>query len=200
VDWDQVSGSGIAFALVKATEGTYYTSPTFSQQYDGSYGAGLIRGSYHFAIPDDSSGAAQAVYFVSNGGGWSDDGQTLPGVLDIEWNPYSGNDCYDMSKSELESWILEFSDTYLDLTGRPPMIYTAASWWSQCVDSDLFGATNPLWVAHYGAVSPNIPVGWDTYDLWQYSSTGSVPGVTGDCDVNVWNGTWRTLQDFAAGP
>lgn len=61
-----------------------YKSPSFSSQYTGATKAGLLRGSYHFALPDQSSGAAQANYFASNGGGWSDDGITLPGALDIE--------------------------------------------------------------------------------------------------------------------
>ncbi len=51
----------------------------------------MIRGAYHFATPDTTSGAAQANYFVDHGGGWSRDGKTLPGALDIEWNPYGGH-------------------------------------------------------------------------------------------------------------
>ena len=78
-----------------------YISPTFNSQYTGATDAGLIRGSYHFAHPDESSGATQADYFLAHGGesaahavllsnsnpllgGWSADGITLPGALDIE--------------------------------------------------------------------------------------------------------------------
>jgi len=50
----------------------------------GAANAGLIRGGYHFARPDISSGATQATYFLAHGGGWSPDGITLPGALDIE--------------------------------------------------------------------------------------------------------------------
>jgi GH25 family lysozyme M1 (1,4-beta-N-acetylmuramidase) len=45
-----------------------YTNPDFSSQYTGATNAGLIRGGYHFARPDVSSGASQASYFLSNGG------------------------------------------------------------------------------------------------------------------------------------
>ena len=45
-----------------------YRNPDFSSQYDGATSTGLIRGSYHFAHPDRSSGAAQANYFVAHGG------------------------------------------------------------------------------------------------------------------------------------
>jgi GH25 family lysozyme M1 (1,4-beta-N-acetylmuramidase) len=202
VGWDDVSADGYAFAMVKATEGTYYESPNFSTQYGGSYDVGLVRGSYHFAIPDDSDGATQAEFFVDHGGGWSADGQTLPGVLDIEWNPYDADACYGLSDGEMADWLRDFSDRYEDLTGRMPMIYTAASWWSQCVNDGSFD--NPLWVAHYlagaPAGSPNLPVGWSGYDFWQYTSEGSVSGVSGDCDVNTFRGTWNDLVDFATNP
>ena len=55
VNWSQVASKGGTFAYAKSTEGTYYYDSTyFSQQYNGSYAAGLIRGAYHFAIPNNS--------------------------------------------------------------------------------------------------------------------------------------------------
>lgn len=87
IDWTTVVDNGIQFVYIKATEGTCsvisftalvyalsyfvvsaYISPTFSPQYIGATDAGLIRGSYHFAHPDESSGATQATYFLENGG------------------------------------------------------------------------------------------------------------------------------------
>ncbi|KAF8556410.1 hypothetical protein OG21DRAFT_1409022, partial [Imleria badia] len=66
-----------------------YISPIFSSQYICAADAGFIRGSYHFAYPDESSGATQGPLYVvllSNSllGGWSADGITLPRALDIE--------------------------------------------------------------------------------------------------------------------
>ena len=84
INWSTVKGNGVTFAFIKATEGTGYTNPSFSSQYTGATNAGIIRGGYHFARPDVSSGATQANYFLANGGGWSADGLTLPGALDIE--------------------------------------------------------------------------------------------------------------------
>lgn len=45
--------------------------------------AGLIRGAYHVARPDQSSGNAQAAYFLAHGGGWTGDGKTLPGAVEL---------------------------------------------------------------------------------------------------------------------
>lgn len=61
-----------------------FIDPEFNTNYVAAANAGLIRGAYHFAHPDVSSGAAQANFFLAHGGGWSSDGITLPGTLDIE--------------------------------------------------------------------------------------------------------------------
>lgn len=124
VDWSYWWGQGNRWAYVKATEGTSYTNPYFTQQYNGSYDVGMIRGAYHFALPNVSSGAAQANFFVDHGGGWSADGKTLPGALDIEYNPY-GETCFGMTAGQLVAWIDDFTTTYRARTGRDPLIYTA---------------------------------------------------------------------------
>lgn len=71
--------NGASFVIIKATEGTTYKDPSFSDFYGQATSAGLIRGAYHFANPSSSSGAAQASFFLKNGGNWSGDGRTLPG-------------------------------------------------------------------------------------------------------------------------
>lgn len=206
VDWQQQWNMGSRFAYVKATEGNYYKNPSYSSQYQGSRNVGMIRGAYHFAIPNWSSGADQARYFVQNGGGWSSDGYTMPPVLDFEFNPYEGrtingfyfgNTCYNMSPSQLTSWVRDFGNTMQTMTGRLPVIYTNTSWWNQCLGNPSGFGDYPLWVAAY----PNSPTNnagpvptasWSTYSMWQYSSTGPFAG-----DSNVWNGDYASLRTFA---
>ncbi|MHC6230428.1 lysozyme [Arthrobacter sp. MMS24-T111] len=205
VDWQQQWNMGARFAYVKASEGNYYTNPAYSSQYQGARNVGMIRGAYHFAIPNWSSGADQATYFVNNGGGWSPDGYTLPPVLDFEFNPYEGrtingfyfgNTCYNMSPSQLAAWVQDFGNTVRSMTGRLPMIYTNTSWWNQCLGNQAGFGDYPLWVAAYPGSPSNdagaVPVSWSTYSVWQYSSTGPMAG-----DSNVWNGDLQSLQRFA---
>src|SRR5581483_1933978 len=104
VDWPTAAGNHAAFAYVKATEGTYYINPDFTQQYNGSYQAGLLRGAYHFATPNTTDGVSQADYFLAHGGGWSNDGKTLPPAIDLEYNPY-GDTCYGLAPAALVAWI-----------------------------------------------------------------------------------------------
>lgn len=196
VNWASAYAAGSRFAYVKATEGGYYTNPYFGQQYNGSAASGMVRGAYHFANPRTSSGADQARYFVQNGGGWSADGQTLPGLLDIEFNPYPayGNTCFNMTPAQLTAWTRDFVDTYRSLTGRAPMVYTATSWWSHCVGSPQFGAL-PLHLASYSTVVGAIPAGWSGYDIWQFTDSGPFVG-----DSNFFPGTVNDLKVLAKNP
>ncbi|MGX1542975.1 lysozyme [Streptomyces adustus] len=194
VAWSTLWNSGVRWAYTKATEGTSYQNPSFARQYSGAYNVGMIRGAYHFATPDTSSGVSQANYFVDHGGAWSDDGRTLPGVLDIEWNPY-GDACFGKSKSGMVGWIRDFLKTYEERTGRDAVIYTATSWWSQCTgDYGGFGASNPLWIARYASSVGALPAGWSSHTMWQYTSSGPTVG-----DHDRFNGGLDKVQALASG-
>ena len=195
VDWAYWWGQGKRFAYVKATEGTSYKNPYFAQQYNGSYNVGMIRGAYHFALPNSSSGATQASYFASSGGGWSRDGKTLPGALDIEYNPY-GDACYGKSPADMTNWIADFTRTYLAKEGRSALIYTSTTWWKRCTgNTNRFGDTDPLWLARYASQIGELPAGWDKQSIWQFSRTGGLPG-----DQNYYNGPFNRVQALASGP
>ncbi|KQW10439.1 lysozyme [Streptomyces sp. Root369] len=193
VSWSTLWNSGVRWAYTKASEGTYYRNPYFSQQYTGSYDVGMIRGAYHFATPDTSSGATQADYFVDSGGGWYQDGRTLPGTLDIEWNPY-GDACFGKSQSAMVTWIRDFLNRYKARTGRDAVIYTATTWWTQCTGNYGGFSANPLWIARYASTAGTLPAGWSTYSMWQYTSSGPTVG-----DHDRFNGALDRVQALAAG-
>ena len=175
VDWAGFTKVKRSFAYVKATEGTSYRNPYFPSQYGGAKAAGMYAGAYHFANPGGKSGKKQATYFVTYGGGWKKDGKTLPGVLDIEYNPYGGGVCYGLSKKKMVAWIKDFVTTYKKLTKRDAVIYTTADWWSRCTgNSTKFRYTNPLWAARWTPTkgAGKLPGGWPYYTFWQYSATG----------------------------
>lgn len=213
VNWSHAWGKGARFAYIKATQSwptTLFKDPKFGQNYSGSYNQGFMRGAYHFAMPAHSSGATQAKQFLANGGGWSADGKTLPPLLDIEWNPYTadaygagkGDACYGMTPSQMVAWITDFGNTVKAATGRLPMIYTAQSWWDDCTgDSTAFKGW-PLHVSLFptAEVPKNpreLPEGWTTFNVWQYSSNADLIGSDKNVDANVWNGDLTSLRDFA---
>ncbi|SPO25690.1 probable lysozyme [Ustilago trichophora] len=192
-NYSSAVANGAKFVIIKATEGTTFKSSSFSSQYNGATNAGLMRGAYHFAHPDSSSGSAQAKFFLANGGGWTNDGRSLPGTIDLE-SVSGSSTCYGLSRSALVSWIQDFGNTYKAATGRYPMIYTSSGWWNQCVASSAFAADYPLWVANYGVSSPKIPTGFTYYSFWQYADSGTYPG-----DQDTWNGSLDSLKTFARG-
>ena len=179
---------------VQATEGTTVIDSTFSKHYTGATAAGLIRGGYHFAHPSTSSGATQAEYFLAHGGGWSSDGKTLPGMLDIEYNP-SGATCYGLSHASMVAWVKDFSNTYHAKTGVYPMIYSTADWWNQCTgNSAEFHTTNPLVLARYGSSPGTIPGGWPFETIWQNADSYKYGG-----DSDIFNGSLDQLKKIAKG-
>ncbi|WP_235830567.1 lysozyme, partial [Arthrobacter cheniae] len=197
VDWAGAWSYGSRFAYVKATEGTYYKNEFFGGQYGGADNQGMLRGAYHFATPNTTSGSEQARFFVANGGGWSADGKTLPPLLDIEYNPYTslGNVCYNMSPTQMVNWIRDFSNTMRTLTGRLPMIYSTADWWNTCTGRSTAFSDHPLHIASYSNYGPGtLAAGWNSYALWQYTSEGPVVG-----DWNQWPGDLNGLRTFATG-
>jgi GH25 family lysozyme M1 (1,4-beta-N-acetylmuramidase) len=192
VNWEAHRAAGKRFAYVKATEGLRYKNPYFSSQYTGSYRAGMIRGAYHFALPHKSSGRAQAAYFARSGGGWSADGRTLPGVLDIEYNPY-GSPCYGLSKKAMRAWVKSFITEYKRRTSRDAVIYTTTDWWTRCTgNSKAFSLTNPLWLARYGTSPGTLPGAWTHATFWQYTN---VP-----LDQNRFSSTYTRLKVLATDP
>ncbi|WP_062204941.1 lysozyme [Streptomyces sp. NBRC 109706] len=197
INWTSVRGAGIQFAWMKATEGTSFKDSRFNTNYPAAHGAGVIRGAYHFARPDVSNGATQANYFASNGGAWSRDNLTLPGVLDIEHNPY-GAQCYGLSTTQMRTWINDFYNTYKSRTTRDVVIYTTASWWNTCTGNWTgMSAKAPLWVAHWTTGSPTIPAGFPTWTVWQYTDSGSISGISGNVDRNKFNGSRDRLLALA---
>ncbi|KAI0760092.1 glycoside hydrolase family 25 protein [Fomes fomentarius] len=189
VDFAKLKAGNIAFVYIKATDGSKFIDPCFTSHYTGATKAGLLRGAYHFARPNSSSGAAQAEFFLAHGGRWSRDGRMLPGALDVEYNP-KGSANYGLTASQMVAWIKEFSDTYYAVTGVYPVIYTTTDWWKSCTgNSEAFGLTNPLWLARYSSSIGVLPAGWSQATFWQYADSGPNPG-----DQNKFCGTLQQLQ------
>lgn len=190
VDWKKVADSGIAFAYVKATEGTQTKDPQFSANYAGVKDNGLLRGAYHFFHPslDAKAQSANFLQLVSILGAGD-----LPPALDVE-----------IAENQNASTIAKGVQQWLDLVetalGRTPIIYTGASFWNANVGKTGNFAKYPLWVAHYTSKpSPNIPSAFTDYTLWQYSESGSVAGITGTTDLNRFKGGLDGLKGLAGG-
>jgi GH25 family lysozyme M1 (1,4-beta-N-acetylmuramidase) len=190
--WNTIARAGYKFAAVKGTEGDYYVNPYAAGDLKSAKAAGLDVAPYHFAIPNATGGASQAQFAVEYSG-YAPGPRTLPLMLDIEYDPYNSIDhanmCYGLSAARMTAWLSAFVSTARALTGQYPVIYTTANWWDTCTGrSAAFGA-DPMWIAAYGFTSPPMPPGWRTWTFWQYTSSGTVPGVAtaGGTDLNTFS-------------
>jgi len=197
VDWNEVSASGEKFAFVLATDGISFSSPTFNAQYSGAKNAGLFRGAYHFARPGESGPETQVNRFLDVVG-YDNDGRSLPPVVDMENNP-DGAQCYELTNTQMISWVQGFLRTVKERTGMDGIIYTSRSFWQACTGNSAAFTAFPLWIAEYGVSQPELFGSWPYYSFWQYTNTGSVPGVDGNVDRNWWNGSAEDLQRLATG-
>jgi GH25 family lysozyme M1 (1,4-beta-N-acetylmuramidase) len=185
VNWTSVKNSGRKFAFCKATEGTTYTDPQFSANWSHMKSAGLIRGAYHFGRPGTDP-TAQADYFCNVVKPTSGD---LQMTLDIETTD-------GKSSSQVRSWIVSFINRIQYRTGRPGIIYTGFYFWRDSAGNGS-NLNCPLWLAAYVSdPSAYVPAAWSTWSFWQYTSSGSVPGVSGNVDRDAWNGTLTGLKNL----
>jgi len=160
---------------------------------------------YAFAIPNGAGASAnpatQADYLVSylTNGGIS---PPPPLVLDIEYNPYSGGECYGLSQTAMVSWVRAFLTEVQRRTGRWPVIYTPIGWWQTCTGGSAAFAQTPLWVPDYTTgSSPALVPGWGRWAFWQYTSSGTVSGIndTGSTDLDYLNPATVPLLDPGPG-
>jgi lysozyme len=189
VNFQSLAASGLAFAYLKASEGRFTKDPLYAANYAGSQQNQILRGAYHFFYPQLDA-QAQASNFLSvvtqlNAG-------DLPPVLDVE---VSGEQSPSAIAAALQQWL----DAVQQKLACTPMIYTAAGFWNTALGGTTSFSSYPLWVAEYtGNSSPRLPTGFTDYVFWQYSQSGSVPGIASNVDMDQFNGSLSDLNQLAA--
>ncbi|MDG4825011.1 GH25 family lysozyme [Asanoa sp. WMMD1127] len=192
INWEAVADSGVDFAYAKATEGTGFTDPTYVTNRSGARANGIYFGAYHFGRPDQGDPRGQANRLVDTSR-YSSDGTTLPPMLDIEWSA-SQPTCFGLSTSAMVSWISQFLDQVRARTGQKAMIYTNPNWWNPCTGNSTAFGSYPLFHSRDADTPGALPSGWSRFTLWQWTSSGSVPGVSGRVDRDVFNGSLAGLR------
>jgi len=193
IDWNGVKGAGKTFAIIRASHGLGGDT-NFTRNWQGAKSAGLVRGGYHY-LTNNEDAVMQADLMVSQimaAGGL--EAADLPPVLDAE----------DTATMQTPTVAIQHMKDFLlrveSRLGRRPMIYTAKFYFDYIGNPQDF-ASYPLWVANYNVMCPVMPGGgWTEWKFWQYSSTGSVGGITGNVDLDHFDGTLAELMAFANPP
>jgi len=200
IDWPKVRATGQRFVVAKATEGDFYSDPTFDDNFLGSKSAGFLRGAYHF-FRCNVDAKKQADYFINYVKSFKDNGE-LPPVLDLESN--------DGQKKEK---IIPAVKTWLDRVeaafGRKPIIYSGYYFLKDFLSEagggpPAWAKDYPLWLAQYPnqyveGMQPSLPPGWFKWTIWQYSEKGKLNGFGNNVsvDLDLFNGTLEDLYRFA---
>ena len=183
IDWAKVAGAGKKFAFIKATESTDFVDNMYATNRAKAKANGIKVGAYHFARPGTNSNDAvnEASWFIRNAGPVP--GELLP-VLDLE---VTGG----LTDAQLEAWTQAFMDRVYALTGVRGAIYVSPSFWSGNVGNSTKIAAagyKVLWIAHWTTGSaPTVPgSNWNGngWTFWQYTSSGTVNGISGRVDLN----------------
>lgn len=179
IDWAKVKASGRTFAIAKATEGVGFMDDKYLRNKAGAIAQGLKFGAYHFAQPGNDP-VQEADWFVNNAD--YQHGMLIP-TLDLE---RTGG----RSVAALTSWVKAWLSRVDERLGVKPMIYVSPSFWRTYMGDTRWFADNGygiLWVANWGVSSPSVPAtswGGRSWTFWQYTSDGTVPGISGRVDLN----------------
>jgi len=200
VTWSSVYDAGIRFAICKATEGNYFQDGYYHSNMQHAKNNNIIIGGYHFARPDRTDGNVEANYFYSFAASeWGTGGKTLQPVCDIEvWSGHVGATSYT-------DWANQFADTLTTKMNNAGMTHNTLVYTSSCnacnFNTNIKGHG---WLANYNGQDPDTGGPWNVcgscnvwgsgWQFWQYTASGSVGGVSGNCDRDVYNGNLTDLQ------
>lgn len=174
IDWTAVKEDGVQGAFIKATEGRTGLDTKFEVNAKAAAAAGLPVGFYHYAHPENNDPLSEAARFANTVKSYK---AVFPHVLDVE------GESQQVGSGKLSAWCVAWLQEVERLTGHPTMVYTGASFAKTYLSKQL--APWPLWIAHYGVSTPLANSTWDKWSVFQYTSTGSVMGITGNVDINA---------------
>lgn len=183
-NWQQVRAAGVTCAIMRASMGATGVDKQFARNWSESRTAGIPRrGVYHYVVTEaPAAEQVDNIMRVTQG-----DFGSEPLTLDCERRA----DEHKLSAFPREAYtalVREMLDRLAGVVGL--RIYTSKNEWNQITTQPAWASAYPLWVAAYPfdpdspTYKPPIPAQWTTWSMWQYSSTGNVPGIAGSVDLN----------------
>ncbi len=172
INWDKVAGSGIQFAMIRSSFGSSSTDPYYETNYTGAKASGIAVGVYHYSYATTVAKAATEVQFL---------------ISKLQGKQFEYPICVDIEDSSMSTLskkaLTDIAITYLDAlsnAGYYPMIYANKTWFTTKLD-DTQLAGYDHWLAQWGSsITYTGEVG-----IWQYSSSGTVSGISGKVDMDT---------------
>ena len=180
IDWTAVRNSGVSYVIIRcgyrgSTGGSLIEDPTYRKNIKGAKAAGLQVGVYFFTQAINEVEAVEEASMVLNL--ISGQGVTLPVYLDVE---ASGGRADGIGKDMRTRVCKAFCQT-IQNSGYKAGVYANKTWFTSYINTASL--TNyKIWLAQYAATPTYTAT---RYDMWQYSSKGSVAGISGNVDMNI---------------
>lgn len=184
---EKVKNSGVEFVIIRVgyrgygSAGTLVEDPKFKTYLDGATKAGLKVGVYFYTQAITTAEAkAEAKFVLDRIKGYS---LQMPVYYDIESVDYDTGrlDSAGLSKAQKTALCTAFCDTIIK-SGYSAGVYANYTWLNYYIDGAGLGRKYPIWLAHYTS-NTNYD---QRMDMWQYSGSGTVSGISAYTDVNVW--------------
>lgn len=174
IDWNRVKASGVDFAILRAGYGSVSSQkdPTFEDNYQNAKAAGIPVGAYHYSYAKDIAGAKrEAQTFLE----WIKGKQfEYPVVFDIEESA-----TYNLGRNTVSEIIKTFC-SIVEAAGYYVSVYTNKSWLDHVV-SDEVKSKYDTWLAQWTSTPSYV----GPYGMWQYTSSGTVDGISGRVDMDI---------------
>lgn len=174
IDWNRVKASGVDFAILRAGYGSVASQkdPTFEDNYQNAKAAGIPVGAYHYSYAKDIAGAKrEAQTFLE----WIKGKQLeYPVVFDIEESA-----TYNLGRNTVSEIIKTFC-SIVEAAGYYVSVYTNKNWLDHVV-SDEVKSKYDTWLAQWTSTPSYV----GPYGMWQYTSSGTVDGISGRVDMDI---------------
>lgn len=184
VDWDELAKSPIEFVMLRSgyrgtTEGGLIEDEKFRNYIQEANRRGIAVGVYFFSQAiDEAEARAEADYVIKL---IEDYDISYPVAFDTEY--VDGDDVRfnqaELSREELTDISLAFLRRIED-AGYYPMIYASENWFRRRLNVEAL-CDYDFWAPQYNEENDFL---YD-FTMWQYTEAGQVPGVKGDCDINI---------------
>ena len=180
IDWGAVAASGINFAIIRvgyrgSASGALVQDPYFKKNISGATKAGIKVGLYFFTqAVNEAEAVEEASMAMSLASGYK---VTYPIFIDTE--SASSGRANGLSKSARTAVVKAFCQTVRN-GGYKAGVYASKSWYANQLNASALNGYC-IWVAQYNSSCTYS----GKYDMWQYSSKGSVSGIKGNVDMNI---------------
>ena len=179
IDWVQVKEAGIDFAMIRlawrgSTEGGLFEDERARENYVGAKEAGLQVGGYFFSQAITPEEAVEEAEFLLN----MIDGWELELPLVYDWEFAGGSRTENMDEETINACTVAFCDT-IAAAGYEAMVY-----FSPVNDYEINLEAlkdHKFWMALW---MPEMDFDYRV-DMWQYTDSGSVPGINTPVDMNI---------------